>query len=157
MNREFWTVARIIGLGILALIIMLLWRALSAHAQLTSNGDWCLDKNVPKESAVISITTSGAGEHQIVALEAGEPIQVCGFRIELTGTTPSAEFDYGTQVSTACDTGPTALTGAMLTTPNAMSGPQDYFTAPAGKQLCLNLGGTTPTAIGWITFAQKSP
>ena len=32
----------------------------------------------------------------------------------------------------------------------------NLFTAPGGDQLCLKLGGTTPTAVGVVTFAQKT-
>jgi hypothetical protein len=73
-----------------------------------------------------------------------------GLRItyDLGETNPTAEFDYGTQTSTAWDTGTTALTGAMSQTTRTQSGLLDYFTAPAGNQLCLKLGGTSPTAVG---------
>jgi hypothetical protein len=82
-------------------------------------------------------------------------IQVCGFTYDLGGTSPTAEFDYGTQVSTACDTGTTAMTGAMSQTTRTVPGPLDNFTAPAGNALCIKLGGTTPTAVGVLTYVQK--
>jgi hypothetical protein len=138
----------------LAVFLYLALIAVSASAQMTG-ADFCQGPNPAKQSAAISITTSGAGEHLLVDAVAGQTIQVCSYRLELAGTTPSAEFDYGTAVSTACDTAPTALTGAMVATPNWMTGSVDYFTAPAAKQLCLKLGGTTPTALGFITYVQK--
>ena len=90
----------------------------------------------------------------MVAASANQVIQVCAFIFDLGGTNPTAEFDYGTQTSTACDTGTTALTGAM-TASKVTEGPLDFFTTPAGNQLCLNLGGTSPTAVGVITYVQK--
>ena len=91
---------------------------------------------------------SGTGEALLVDAVANQSIQVFAFSIDLGGTSPTAEFDYGTQASAACDSGATALTGAM-------AGALDYFAAPVAKQLCLNLGGTNPTAEGWVTYVQK--
>jgi hypothetical protein len=125
-----------------------------AHAQL-SGQDFCQGMNPAKSSVAISITSNGAGEYQLVAPVANQVIQVCGFTYDLGGTSPTAEFDYGTQTSTACDTGATGMTGAMMQTTRTASGPLDYFTVPAGKQLCINLGGATPTATGVLTYVQK--
>lgn len=123
-------------------------------AQLTGS-DWCQGKDPAKQTVTISITTSGAGEHELVAAVANKAIQVCAFNYSLGGTTPTAEFDNGTKVSTACDTSPTPMTAAMSQTPNSMSGPLDYFTSPAGTELCINLGGSSPTALGFLTYVQK--
>ena len=46
------------------------------------------------------------------------------------------------------------LSGAM-TASKTFQGPLDYTTAPAGKQVCLNLTGTAPTAVGVVTYVQK--
>ena len=78
----------------LAILLYAMMIAVSASAQMTGT-DWCQSPNVPKESAAISVT--GVGEHQIVLPEPGEPIQVCGYSYDLGGTTPTAEFDYGTK------------------------------------------------------------
>lgn len=138
----------------LALFMYAMMVAVSASAQMTG-ADWCQSPNVPKESAVISVT--GVGEHQIVLPEPGEPIQVCGYSYDLGGTTPAAEFDYGTKTTTDCDTGPTPLTGAMSAATRDVVASLNLFTAPGGNQLCLKLGGTSPTAVGVVTFAQKTP
>jgi hypothetical protein len=125
-----------------------------AHAQVTGN-DFCQSPNPAKSSVAISITSSGLGEHQLVAPVAGQTIQVCAYVYDLGGTSPTAQFDYGTKTSTDCDTGATHLTGAMSGANRQMSGPIDYFSVPAGNQLCINLGGTTPTAVGVLTYVQK--
>jgi hypothetical protein len=140
----------------LAVLLYAMLIAVSASAQMTG-ADWCQSSNVPKESAAISITTSGAGEHQIVLPETGEPIQVCGYSYDLGGTSPTLEFHYGTKTTTDCDTGTTALTGAMSAATRDVVASLNLFTAPGGDQLCIKLGGTTPTAVGVITFAQKTP
>jgi hypothetical protein len=129
--------------------------AANQYGAALTGGDFCQGQDPAKSSAVISITTVGAGEHQLVAAVANQVVQVCSYRMDLGGTTPIAEFDYGTQSSTACDTGTTALTGAMSNASLVQNGPLDYFTAPAGNQLCLKLGGTSPTAVGVLTYVQK--
>jgi hypothetical protein len=136
-----------------AALVVLLFTG-SAFAQISGN-DFCQGMNPAKSSVAISITSSGSGEHQLVAPVANQVIQVCGFTYDLGGTSPTVEFDYGTQTSTACDTGTTAMTGAMSQTTRTVSGPLDYFTVPAGNQLCLKLGGTSPTAVGVLTYVQK--
>jgi hypothetical protein len=125
-----------------------------AGAQM-SGPDFCQGSAIQKASVAISITSSGAGEHQLVAPVANQVIQVCGFTYDLGGTNPTAEFDYGTQTTNPCDTGTTAMTGAMTQTTRMAGGPLDYFTVPAGNQLCIKLGGTTPTAVGVLTYVQK--
>ena len=122
-----------------------------AFAQLTGN-DWCQSPNQTKQSVPISL--SATGEHLLVDAVAGQSIQVCGFLMDLGGTTPTAEFDYGTKVSTDCDTAATALTGAMAAS-KSPGGPLDIFTVPLSKQLCLKLAGTNPTAVGLLTYVQK--
>jgi hypothetical protein len=123
----------------------------STPAQMTG-ADRCQGQNPAKQSAVINC--SGTGECKLVDTVANQSIQVCAYSFDLGGTTPSAEFDYGTQAITACDTSAAPLTGAM-TASKPMAGPLDYFTAPTAKQLCLNLAGTNPTAVGVITYVQK--
>jgi hypothetical protein len=123
-----------------------------AQAQVTG-ADWCQGKDPAKQSKRIHL--SAAAEVLLVDAVANQQIQVCAYSIDLGGTSPAAEFDYGTQASAACDTGATALTGAMNAAHAAMSGPLDYFTVPTAKQLCLNLTGTNPTAEGWVTYVER--
>ncbi len=135
---------------LVALAIVLLLRS-GAHAQL-SGPDFCQGPNVAKSSAVINC--SGTGECKLVGAVANQQIQVCGFAFDTTGTSPTTQFDYGTKTSTDCDTGATHLSGVM-TAAKTLAGPLDHMTAPAGNELCLNLGGTTPTAVGIVTYVQK--
>ena len=138
----------------LAILLYAMMIAVSASAQMTGV-DWCQSSNVPKESVAISLTA--VGEHQVVALETGEPIQVCGYSYDLGGTTPTLEFDYGTRTTTDCDTGTIALTGAMSAATRDVVATLNLLTARGSNQLCIKLGGTSPTAVGVITFAQKTP
>lgn len=142
--------SRLIGTIVAAALIAVLSRI--AHAQMTGS-DFCQSPNPAKSSAAINC--SGTGECKLVAA-ANQQIQVCALVIQLGGTSPTAQFDYGTKASTECDTGTTHLTGAL---PSAsgyiLNGPLDYFTAPAGNELCVNLGGTSPTAVGVLTYVQK--
>jgi hypothetical protein len=66
--------------------------AAPAYAQL-SGADFCESPFVAKVSAPISITSSGAGEHQLVAAVANLVVQVCAFAFDLGGTNPTAEWD----------------------------------------------------------------
>jgi hypothetical protein len=125
-----------------------------AHAQMTG-ADFCQGQNQAKSSVAISITSSGAAEHNLVSAVSNETIQVCSFTYDLGGTSPTAEFDYGSTTTNPCDTGTTAMTGAMSEASRTVSGPLDYFTVPAGDQLCIKLGGTSPTAVGVLTYVQK--
>lgn len=133
------------------LLFALLLFALPAYAQMTGQ-DFCQGPNPAKSSAVINC--SGTGECKLVTAVANQQIQVCALSFNMSGTTPTAQFDYGTKASAECDTGTTHLSGVMTAAP-VLSGPIDYFTAPAGKELCINLGGTTPAAAGFITYVQK--
>jgi hypothetical protein len=140
--------------AVCAVAIAILATAGAALAQMTG-GDFCQSPNPAKSSVAISLTSGGSGENLLVAAATNKAIQVCSYTFDLGGTNPTAEFDYGTQTSTACDTGATAMTGAMTSTSRTVAGPLDYFTAPAGNQLCLKLGGTSPTAVGVVTYVQK--
>jgi hypothetical protein len=140
--------ARAVSVAAIAIVVL----ADIAAAQMTG-GDWCQSPNPAKSSAVIN--ASGTGETLLVAAVAKQATQVCGFTYDLGGTTPTAEFDYGTQASAACDTSATPMTGAMTSTSRTVEAPLDIFTAPMAKQLCLKLGGTNPTAVGVITYVQK--
>ena len=61
------------------------------------------------------------------------------------------QLEYGTTVSTPCDTGTTALTGVYQNVGAiAIDKP---FTVPAGNDLCANLG-TSVTGGGVILYAK---
>ena len=141
-------------LGAAAFLAMLFGAGLlvsSADAQMTG-ADFCQGPNPAKQSVAVNLSSSG--ENLLVAPVSNQVIQVCSVVVDIGGTSPTMQFDYGTQTSTACDTGTTHLTGAM-TASKVMGGTLDYFTAPAGNQLCLKLTGTSPTAVGVVTYVQK--
>lgn len=103
-----------------------------------------------------SVAINATATAQLVALSGTTAIYVCGFSMTLTGTSPTAQLEYGT--GTACATGPVALTGAYA--PAAGADLQDggaqgaIMRTIAGQELCIVLGGTTPSAQGILTYAQ---
>lgn len=85
-------------------------------AEAQSSFDPCLATGVLKSSAPIAITT--ATTKAIIAAVAGQIIYVCGITwttSEVVTTANTLKFEYGTKVSTDCDTGAIALTGAFGT------------------------------------------
>jgi hypothetical protein len=132
--------------------ILLLSLPAPALAQL-SGADFCQGPQPAKSSAPINC--SGTGSCLVVgAGSANQVIQVCGLAFDLGGSSPTAQFVQGVQTTTPCDTATKVLTGAM-TAGKTLSGPLDYLTVSGGNQLCLILGGTTPSAVGVITYVQK--
>ena len=61
------------------------------------------------------------------------------------------QFEYGTTVSTACDTGTTALSGVLQ--PLTAVSLDQPFIVPAGQDLCVNLGSSV-TGGGWVSYSQ---
>jgi len=110
-----------------------------------------------KSSAAINIST--ATTTQIVAATTSPvslKIYVCGYWVSL-GASATIQFEYGTQTSTACDTGATALTGVITgssTAPTNISTVANMMTqlvVPAGKQLCA-VTTTTAGQTGYLTY-----
>ena len=120
----------------------------------TATTDPCQNPTVPKSSVAIAVTSSTTT--QLVALTTGQAIYVCGGEMSLTGTTPTALFEYGT--STDC-TGTHALTGAVQPTSGSMipfgSGSGVQFKTAVSNGLCLVTGGTTTFAEGWMVYVKQ--
>jgi len=116
--------------------------------------DPCQSGTVAKSSVAISATADA----QLVALTAGQSVYVCGFTLQSTaGTAPTARLIYGT--GTVCATGTTGLTGVFGFTNNADSvtagwGSTVAATA-ASNALCIDVGGTTPTIVGVLTYVKQ--
>lgn len=73
----------------------------------TRSGDPCADH--ARLSSVV-ISTASSGNVELVALNSGDIVYVCGYDVVATGAV-AVQFIYGT--GTACGTGETDLTGAM--------------------------------------------
>jgi hypothetical protein len=85
---------------------------------------------------------------------AGNSIQICGYVLNL-GATSTAGFEYGTQTTTPCDTGTTAITPAW-SLQGVVADNADYFRglgAPAGTTLCVVTTGT----VQLIIYYNNSP
>ena len=107
----------------------------------------------PKQGVAISETTNET--KLLVAQQSGNYIDVCGVYLSTVGGT--ATFEYGTKVSTACDTGATAITGAIaagVTISALNSGNASLMQAAKGTGLCLVTGASTTATVGWITYVQ---
>jgi len=125
--------------------------------------DPCLDTSAIKSSAAVNL--SSAATTALVALAASKSIYVCGYSISILGLATTAgtiKFEYGTQTSTACDTGTTVLTGAFFgsTTAGGVSqitgsGDATQFSAASGNQLCAVTTGTSPNFQGVVSYVQQ--
>jgi hypothetical protein len=119
--------------------------------------DPCNTTARPKSVAVINIAAASTVE--LVAAAASKYVYVCGFALTLNGTAPTIEFLSGTKTTTACDTSPTPLTGVMAPTAGTPIGSggtgSGVFTSIASGELCATVGGTSPSAQGYVTFVQQ--
>src|SRR5580658_5541915 len=115
--------------------------------------DPCQNPSLVKSSAPIAVTS--ATTTNLVTAVTGSYITVCKFQLSVVGTSPAVQLEYGTDTSTACDTGAAALTGAMViptTTIFASIGAEnDTLRTPVSQELCLVTTGTgSPTFEGYI-------
>lgn len=119
--------------------------------------DPCESSGVAKSSVVLN--TSTATTTLLVALASSKVIFVCGYDASMGGTSPTAKFVYGTQVTNPCDTGQTALTGTyLISVGNELSAGQagqTVFATAASQQLCLVTTGTNPSVQGVLTYVQQ--
>lgn len=78
----------------------------------------------------------------------------------IAGGTGTITFEYGTQTTTPCDTGTTALTGAYSLAAQAGLSAGDglgpVMVAPAGKQLCAVTSAAVQMS-GGFSYAQLPP
>ena len=106
------------------------------------------------QSANYDASTNGATK--LVTGAASKGIYVCGWNV-MPGGTVSVQFVYGTQASTPCDTGQTAITPAFqLTAQTAEIDHLPVYTGvkavPTGKDVCiLTNAGTAVQAILYFT------
>lgn len=102
----------------------------------------------------IQITTATTA--QLVAPVAGQAIHVTAFSLTAGGST-TAKLVYGTQTTTPCDTGQTALTGLLTLSSggsvSAGAGSAILFIAPAGAQLCIVQTGAVQLG-GFVSYTQ---
>ena len=122
-----------------------------------SGSDPCENPSVVKSSGSISVAS--ATTTNLVTAVAGDFISVCKWQVYASGTAPTIQFEYGTDVSTACDTGATALMGAfpVATTTIVVNAPSDGLTlrTPVSQELCLVTGGSsTLSYVGYFTYVQ---
>lgn len=104
----------------------------------------------------LAINASGAATTQIIALSSTKTIRICGGSVVLGGTTPTFQLVTGT--GTNCATGTASLTGPMPVTPGApfslTPGNTSAIRGALSSAVCIAMTGTTPTAGGFLTYAQ---
>ena len=122
-----------------------------------TGSDPCENISIPKASASVAITS--ATTTNLVSAVAGNFITVCGFQMSVVGTSPTVQFEYGTTVSTACDTGATALSGAFAIPTTTIfvngGGAGLKLRTPVSQQLCLVTGGTITGVEGYISYVSS--
>jgi hypothetical protein len=118
--------------------------------------DPCQNPSITKTSASVAVTS--ATTTNLVSAVTSDYITVCKWQLTVVGTNPTIQFEYGTTASTACDTGATALTGAMAiptTTIFTSNGSTDTSVrTPVSQQLCLVTGGSITGVEGYVTYVQ---
>lgn len=121
-----------------------------------SGSDPCSNPSIPKSQVKVAISTATTTE--LVAAAAGKSVYGCAFQASDVGTSPTLVFEYGTKVSTACDTGATALTGTIVVATGtilAIHPSATFVQTIAANELCLVSGGTTPSVQGYFTYVQQ--
>jgi hypothetical protein len=143
---------------ILSLVLVLAgftFATLPAFAQ-SSQADPCQSSAVAKRSVVIA--ASGVATTQLVALQPGMTVYVCGYSFTVAGSaTATATLEYGT--GSSCGTGTTTVTGAYLGGTLAihiqMGGAGTITKTASANALCLVAGGSTPSIQGVLTYVQQ--
>jgi hypothetical protein len=146
-------------LSLLAVVVLALLAPRFARAQGTSTGDPCT--MYPKQSATAKITT--ATTTGLVPAIAGASIYVCDYQILHPGGTGTMALEYGTKVSTDCDTGATVLRGAFAYNTSAGTPMIDDYPkggnltgllVPASNELCALSTGTI-TQVVTVSYVQR--
>lgn len=136
---------------VMAVALGLMLLPLAAHAQIVgpTGPGVCANPTLPRYS--VSIT--GTASSQLVTGNAAQRIHVCDFYWS-NASAGTAQLEYGT--GSTCGTGTTALTGAMtgsLPFPVMSADGNDVLKVPSVSQnLCVILGGTSPSVAGFLTY-----
>ena len=124
-----------------------------SHRVTNADNDPCQTSGRAKSSAVVDVTV----DTQIIALSGSTIIYVCSFSVSIGGTAPSFRFISGT--GSVCATGITGRTGSYTPLTGSMitggGGAATIFATAAGEALCLDLGGTSPSVLGYVSYVQQ--
>jgi hypothetical protein len=137
----------------LTLLGVLIAGTLSAQVGLFP--DFCQQGNTPKKT--VPVTISSATTTAVITAVSGQFLHICEVVLNVVGTNPTLKFEYGTQASTACDTGAVAFTGAMPIATTTWYPPvalpnMSHFSTPGSQQFCIVTGGTVTGVIGYVTY-----
>lgn len=105
-----------------------------------------------------SVNITSATTTEVIAAVSAKTVRVCGFMLTVNGTTPTVQFETGTKTTTPCDTGTSALSGAMAPTSVSVlamgGGSPVMFYGSASGELCIVSGGTSPSIQGIVYYTQ---
>lgn len=154
-HRKLWSFLSVLAV---AVVLVFAIRAVNPANATFTIPDPCA--NQQRQVAAINVST--ATTTNVVSAVAGEGIYVCGVFLNVSTLSDTIKFEYGTTASTACDTGATALTGAIATPASTPTAPYiNTFAAgftqmvvPTGNQLCIVTTGSSPGVQGFITYVQ---
>jgi hypothetical protein len=126
--------------------------AASLYVAFRSSTNGCASNNGAIASVPLNASTTSAV--QLVALSAGKKIYVCAITVLGGGTTPTFSLESGT--GSNCATGNTVRLQPMAipTAAPAQTFPGTVLVTAAGEALCTHLGGTSPTAVGVLSYVQ---
>jgi hypothetical protein len=116
-----------------------------------TSGDPCMDRTIAKTNVAVSITS--ATTTLLVDASTGKKIYPCNFQATV-GASTTVSFEYGTKVSTDCDTGPTLMTGVFTPATAAELTVSDLGPTPVSQQFCAVSTGTGGIK-GVLTYVQQ--
>lgn len=105
----------------------------------------------PTKTSTVAVTLTASGLTQILAASASKKITVCHLSLG-PASAVNIQLEYGTKVTTDCDTGATAVSGVYQANGGlALDVP---FTLPASQALCINQG-TAVNNGGLLVYVQQ--
>ncbi len=143
---------------LIALISLIALNASVASAQSISLSPSVAQQAIPQFSrcnSSIAISSSTAATSLLAdGTLSSLGLHVCGYTIQIvSGTSPTFKLVYGTHTSANCDTGAVNVTGAFAATGVYSAGALGLqLNIPAGQQLCIIAGGTSPVLAGFVTY-----
>ena len=122
---------------------------------------------LPKQSVAINLSTTGSTTTKLLAAPTdGSSIYLCSMELSQSSEPVTFKLEYGTKVSTDCDTGATALTGIYTGNATATGQPNNFVigkqvggsfaTAPANTEVCAVTTGTAIQQGGWLSYVQTN-
>lgn len=119
--------------------------------------DPCGNPNVMKTSKALNVTASAI----VVALSGNTTIYVCSIYLNINGGTGPFTVNIQSGTGAVCGTSTANLTGIMSFPASATStyqmgpGGSSLYNSGAARQICILVGGTTPSYQGHMSYVQQ--